>query len=681
MMKRRVLSVVCTLMTMTGASAATRTWTGSAGTLWSNPGNWAEGAAPVAEDALVFPAGAANLTNQNDLAGEVRFSSMSFDDDYTVTGNAVGLLSGGLAVTAQADVFLNLRINILTTQTWILRPPLTRIQIVWLSNPGQTLTLDATQEVEMRLSGSSRIVHTGGGHRNVRGWIVGYWEGGTSHNQEVNDGRLTFREETTRTSGHGMTLNGDPCAAAPCDDSITLRKGPAIWTLLGPLTATGGMVEISTADAPNSVTYAGEVTLGPNVVFQAALSPFTRWPSWSTGAPLSVGTPQVPGYGFSAVGNRWVVLNGATLSLNATEPFAPCATQTLIANDGTDAVVGTFDGLPEGATYTTASGQQFRISYAGGTGNDVTLTTPGFCAPVHSDHTGDHKADVLWRKPTTGEHELWQLSGVSRESVQPVRQVADTYWKIAGRGDFNGDGRSDILWRHEFSGENYLWLMNGNAIVQEGTVNVVSDPSWKIAAVADFDADAKADVLWRNGTTGENYLYLMDGLTIREAWSLDSVPDTYWRIVAAGDLNGDGHADIVWRHALTGLVYGWLMNGPVKVGANVIADVADLHWEVAAAGDFDADGKADVFWRNETTGEYYLYLMDGLTVASRGYVVILDDLGWKVAAVADYSADGRSDILWRHDTTGETYLYLMDGFTIRERGFLPQPAAEWRAVP
>src|SRR4029077_4912461 len=45
----------------------------------------------------------------------------------------------------------------------------------------------------------------------------------------------------------------------------------------------------------------------------------------------------------------------------------------IIANDGVDPVVGAFAGLPEGATV-TASGKPFRISYAGGTGNDVVLT-------------------------------------------------------------------------------------------------------------------------------------------------------------------------------------------------------------------------------------------------------------------------------------------------------------------
>ena len=46
---------------------------------------------------------------------------------------------------------------------------------------------------------------------------------------------------------------------------------------------------------------------------------------------------------------------------------------TLIDNDGTDAVSGTFNGYDEGSLV-IADGVTFRISYVGGTGNDVVLT-------------------------------------------------------------------------------------------------------------------------------------------------------------------------------------------------------------------------------------------------------------------------------------------------------------------
>jgi hypothetical protein len=51
----------------------------------------------------------------------------------------------------------------------------------------------------------------------------------------------------------------------------------------------------------------------------------------------------------------------------------PVGTQfVLILNDNTDAVTGTFNGLPQNATV-NVNGQSFQVRYNGGTGNDVVL--------------------------------------------------------------------------------------------------------------------------------------------------------------------------------------------------------------------------------------------------------------------------------------------------------------------
>jgi fibronectin-binding autotransporter adhesin len=70
-----------------------------------------------------------------------------------------------------------------------------------------------------------------------------------------------------------------------------------------------------------------------------------------------------------------VTLANAALSIVKDAAFKPAAGKvfTIIDNDGADAVVGTFAGAVEGATVTNAS-VNYKISYKGGTGNDVTLT-------------------------------------------------------------------------------------------------------------------------------------------------------------------------------------------------------------------------------------------------------------------------------------------------------------------
>jgi fibronectin-binding autotransporter adhesin len=78
-------------------------------------------------------------------------------------------------------------------------------------------------------------------------------------------------------------------------------------------------------------------------------------------------------------GHDQIVVNGSVTLNNATLSVLPAGAgglgkqYVLIANDGVDAVNGTFNGLAEGATV-TAGLLQYAISYMGGTGNDVVLT-------------------------------------------------------------------------------------------------------------------------------------------------------------------------------------------------------------------------------------------------------------------------------------------------------------------
>jgi hypothetical protein len=71
-----------------------------------------------------------------------------------------------------------------------------------------------------------------------------------------------------------------------------------------------------------------------------------------------------------------VSLGNAVLSPTLYGGFVPSIGNsfTIINNDGSDPVAGTFTGLSEGASV-SLSGYKFTISYVGGTGNDVVLTT------------------------------------------------------------------------------------------------------------------------------------------------------------------------------------------------------------------------------------------------------------------------------------------------------------------
>jgi hypothetical protein len=77
-----------------------------------------------------------------------------------------------------------------------------------------------------------------------------------------------------------------------------------------------------------------------------------------------------------------------TLQLAATGIPCPAGrVYILIENDGTDPIIGTFDGIPEGGIIFSAD-QRFRISYTGGSGNDLTATALGPDEVPALDHWG-----------------------------------------------------------------------------------------------------------------------------------------------------------------------------------------------------------------------------------------------------------------------------------------------------
>src|SRR5262249_35933294 len=84
-----------------------------------------------------------------------------------------------------------------------------------------------------------------------------------------------------------------------------------------------------------------------------------------------------PGIGYDQLNiSGSVNLGGATLSMAL--GFVPTAINSfvIINNDGSDPVVGAFNGLAEGTTFTN-NGVPSQITYAGGDGNDVVLNVLG----------------------------------------------------------------------------------------------------------------------------------------------------------------------------------------------------------------------------------------------------------------------------------------------------------------
>ncbi|HVV01888.1 MAG TPA: Ig-like domain-containing protein, partial [Verrucomicrobiae bacterium] len=142
-------------------------------------------------------------------------------------------------------------------------------------------------------------------------------------------------------------------AAEPTNGTLSIASG----SYTGPILFNKGVTIVA---GPNgdaaAVAVSGDIAFSSDAILRADLNGST------------------PGAGY----DQWVVngdvnLGGATLVLNDSTALPQHTTITLIDNEGANPVSGTFAALPEGAIINGLN-QQFRISYMGGTGNDVTLT-------------------------------------------------------------------------------------------------------------------------------------------------------------------------------------------------------------------------------------------------------------------------------------------------------------------
>jgi autotransporter-associated beta strand protein len=173
---------------------------------------------------------------------------------------------------------------------------------------------------------------------------------------KVGTGTLTF------TGNH--TYNGPTNVTA---GTLLVNGG-----LASPVTVTGGTFggtgNLIAPIAVNAGTLApGNLGVG-TLTTGAALT-------LAAGSTLAVELNGETGAGDKVVANG-VGIGGAALQVSALggAGFSVGTNFTILDNTGAAAVNGTFAGLPEGASF-TSGGSLLRISYTGGTGNDVVLTS------------------------------------------------------------------------------------------------------------------------------------------------------------------------------------------------------------------------------------------------------------------------------------------------------------------
>jgi hypothetical protein len=347
-------------------TAPPKVWTGTASALWSNGNNWNPIGTPTSGDSLVFPTSASNFTNTNDLVGLSLTSIQAFDNSYVINGNAI-TLSGVTALTLGGRI--NLPISVRTPAT-LRRGSLGGA--VDIASSG--VRLEQVQTLAPLSIGTNAV--------NLDcAWISGGLQG--SGTMSIDQDRAGAASVAIVRGGGGYsgrftsnlyaTLGLDAVELGAADASLpngtvigngSIGNVEGRTVLAGRFDGYGAILNSSCTNVSHGVWPTGVLN--------------TRNLTWSGGgyAQFEVGR-EPPGVPFSRINAKGSVTIGAQtiLTIFVLPASRPIAGQqfTLVDNDGSDPVSGTFQDFPEGAKF-RSDGAYFSISYRGGDGNDIVIT-------------------------------------------------------------------------------------------------------------------------------------------------------------------------------------------------------------------------------------------------------------------------------------------------------------------
>ncbi|OLB16736.1 MAG: hypothetical protein AUH07_00295 [Gemmatimonadetes bacterium 13_2_20CM_70_9] len=337
------LLVLLALLTLAPRGAAqTFTWTGASNPNWKTNGNWLGGAAPTGNggENLVFPSGAANLTNSNNLKG-TSFNSITISGSgYTVGGNAT-TLTGSLADSSVAGTnTISLGLTFAATRT------------VTVSNAATTLTISGV------ISGAGGLTKSGSGTVTLS--AANTYTGVTT----INVGTIAIAAD----AGLGASP-GAPTAGKLSFGGGTLRTTASFTLAANRGIALTGAGTIST-DPGTTLTYGGIIAGASTLTKAGTGTLIVSGANTYTGATaISAGTLQLGATNAAPSGSAVTVSGGATFDLRGFSDGI-----------GSLAGAGTVTSGAAGAVTLTAGGNNGSTTFSGvilnGSGT-VALTKTG----------------------------------------------------------------------------------------------------------------------------------------------------------------------------------------------------------------------------------------------------------------------------------------------------------------
>ena len=361
-----------------------------------------------------------------------------------------------------------------------------------------------------------------------------------------------------------------------------------------------------------------------------------------------------------------VNLSNATLSTSSGVNLAPVFVTgiTLISNQGTDPVLGTFIGLPENSLV-SVGGARFFITYSGGDGNDVVLERQMSFAASGLATVGGITSSIIT---------IFLQGNPNPFVVTPFPFfVGDLHLAI---GDLTQDGTDDLIVGAGPGGGPIVTVFDGRTATSIAAFFPynIGFTGGVFVATGDLDGNGIIELITGVGKGGGPHVgvfsfnpNIQDINKFRDQGSFFAYDQAYrgGAVVASGDFNNDGRDEVITGTGVGGGPNVRIFSGPT-FGFSMLQSFFAYSslftgGVYVAAGDLDGDGDDELITGTGQGGGPHVTIFNGSTLQPQSSFFAYDPtfLGGIRVSSADINGDGTADVITGAGVGGGPHLKVL----------------------